>query len=235
MFSDVHADHVTSGFERDEEIDAGLVQIRRAQSAHTFDLGLFLGDWTDPDSDGSHRAASKAIRFSRSVQTPWIYLTGNHDVIEDGRGSHSLMGLAEIARVVAEPWVSVFDDTHLFVFLPYVSLALSYDPEAFILGEAAEVFEEQRKKGNARRVIVAGHMTNVPGVSFGSETTEMGRGRDMIFPVEACKRTFGDSVIMLNGHFHERVTTGPVLIPGSIARLTHGEERNQPSYLVVET
>jgi hypothetical protein len=84
---------------------------------------------------------------------------------------------------------------------------------------------------NPRAWVVAGHMTSVPGVPHGSETSDMPRGADMAFPLAEAQAL---GAVCMNGHFHRRCTDGPVLIPGSLARLTHGEEQNEPSFLVVD-
>jgi hypothetical protein len=81
-------------------------------------------------------------------------------------------------------------------------------------------------------------MTRVPGAGVGSETLDMPRGRDLAFPLEACAalREAGgyEKQVLLNGHFHRRIVDGPVLVPGSLARLTHGEEDHEPGFLVVD-
>lgn len=229
VFSDVHADWTTGGLERGDEVGRALVQVRRYLSMNPIDVVLFLGDWCDPDSAGTHRAAAKAIEFHRSFANKSYWLTGNHDIVNDGHGSHTLMGLKEAGgHVIDEPRAVALDAETLLVGLPYTSLAWNYDPDAFIRTYQGDSITRHR-----RRVIVIGHMTKIEGITPGSETDEMGRGRDLEFPVAACREIFGDAVVMMNGHFHKRVTTGPVLIPGSLARLTHGEERNEPGFLVV--
>lgn len=226
VFSDVHEDWTTGGFERDAEIGRATTQVRCYQASEPVDLVLFLGDWCDPDSVGTHRAAAKAVELYRSLQTPSYWLTGNHDVIHDGRGSHTLMALKKAGgNVIDEPTSIVVSHDFFLVFLPYTSLSHAYDPEAFIRSIGCPP--------PGARVVVAGHMTSIPGVPHGSETDEMGRGRDMVFPVAACREVFGENVVMMNGHFHQRIVDGPVLVPGSLARLTHGEERNDPGFLVV--
>ena len=82
--------------------------------------------------------------------------------------------------------------------------------------------------------LVVGHLT-VPGMQPGEETHEMGRGRPMVFPVEETKH-----VMRMNGHYHRRTIFTPecggtpIIIPGSLARLTFSEEGNNPGFLVVE-
>lgn len=229
LFSDVHRDWVTGGLERGEEIDRALTKVRIFQASQPVDRVIFLGDWCDPDSAGTHRAAASAVELYRSLQTPSVWLTGNHDVIHDGYGSHTLMALKKAGGIVVdEPSAIPLDSKTLLVCLPYTSLSHVYDPVAYVRSLESHAFVR-----TGSRVVVVGHMTSIPGVPHGSETDEMGRGHDMVFPVAACREVFGANVVMANGHFHQRIVDGPVLVPGSLARLTHGEERNDPGFLVV--
>jgi hypothetical protein len=76
----------------------------------------------------------------------------------------------------------------------------------------------------------------VPGIEPGSETREMPRGREVRYPVEAIRERWGDRAVMLNGHYHRAYhrAESPVVVPGSLERLTRGEARNEPGCLILE-
>jgi DNA repair exonuclease SbcCD nuclease subunit len=85
-----------------------------------------------------------------------------------------------------------------------------------------------RKPGS--KYAVAGHLS-VPGVVPGEEVTEMPRGRDIRFPIEACAGVD----LLMNGHIHRRqVSPDGVVIPGSLAKLTFSEEENTPGFLIID-
>lgn len=235
LVSDLHLDWVTGGVERFAEVSAAVDQTVHHAIEAKVDMYAFLGDLTDPDVDSplAHRAIAEAVRQYKRLEyagIPSRWLVGNHDVIEDGRGSHTLMALQKAgAFVISQPSNEVHDGVE-FIWLPYPSMTERYDPAAFV---------EKAALPGMRAYFVAGHMTRVHGVGAGSETHDMSRGRDIEFPIAAASKIRGRGqpgakLVMANGHFHQMVTNGPVLIPGSVARLTHGEERNKPGYLIVE-
>ncbi|HNC99561.1 MAG TPA: hypothetical protein PKW90_25760, partial [Myxococcota bacterium] len=161
------------------------------------------------------------------VRSRW--LVGNHDVIEDGSGTSTLSPLAALdtdqvmIRVLSEPDVEVINGV-AFCWLPYVPRSLAYDPVEFVHRAHAASPEVD---------VVAGHL-NVPGIIPASETVDMGRGREEWFPLDAVRELWPGAILM-NGHYHrahaEPARTGPVLIPGSLARLTFGEQHNTPGFL----
>lgn len=242
-FGDVHGDWTTGGRERFDETSRALDQVQSYAETRKIDHVVFLGDLTDPDVDATlaHRAIARLLELAvnlhdAEIETDWI--VGNHDVIDDGRGSHTLMALERVGfRVWSTPRNRItHPDGKLveFVFLPYAGLGRRYDPEHYI----RELIASSRLGMKGGTLIVAGHLTNVPGALVGSETIDMPRGKDVRFPVEACeelKQAGGyERMILLNGHFHQRSLDGPVLLPGSLARLTHGEEQHEPGFIVVE-
>ena len=81
-------------------------------------------------------------------------------------------------------------------------------------------------------VIIAGHL-NLEGITAGSETTKMPRGREVYWPLDAIRECFPDALV-LGGHYHERQLYQGVQIIGSLARLTFGEEDTQPAFIEVE-
>ena len=196
-------------------------------------LYLFTGDLADPDSGSIVlRCAELAVDVATELATHDItsgWVAGNHDVAEDGEGTTMLSPLKGLASFS----VYVFDradrfkmpDGTLVIGLPYPSLNRPYAPTPMLAS---------LQTSDARATIVATHL-QYPGITPGEESREMPRGRDVPFPWEACRPEW----LVLGGHYHERqVWTAPngvrVHVAGSLARLTHGEERNRPSFQIFE-
>lgn len=168
-----------------------------------------------------------------------FWLTGNHDVIEDGSGSSVLSPLKSLVdEVVVCDGLgpsSYLLDTAMLCFLPFTPTCERYDPAMVVDQVSADASLVGRK------LVVLSHL-NVPGAAPGSETTDMPRGRDVWLPVEAIDRVqaiTGKPALVLQGHYHRSqqlfVGSGfPVHVVGSLARLRFDEANNEPSYLVVE-
>lgn len=247
VVSDLHADASTAGLDRFDEIrealfvavDAAIDESKRTKPENV--AFIFSGDLCDPDTTRSFRAIGLAIEvalcLSRfSIRSLWI--AGNHDVIENDRGSTVLEPLyqakyASDRIVVAEdPTIWRVGRTNI-VALPYAARARTYDPAEFIR-ESCYGLQESKEIGDFTIPIVIGHLT-VPSAERGSESDDFARGRDMIFPVEECRKRWGDRCMLVNGHYHRKqVTKDGVHIPGSLARLRHDEEQHEPGYLVIE-
>jgi DNA repair exonuclease SbcCD nuclease subunit len=244
--SDLHGDAVTSGVYRFEEARSALHQAVGVAIAEKVDLFVFTGDLSDPD-DGPRalRALGLAIDAAATLLDPvadrrpipsW-WIAGNHDVFEDGSGESVLTPLDRVdprvrvfdrparAMLPCRPRVSRGAPAHAIV-LPYPSHANAYDPGAFVA-------DARRALGPGSQVVVMTHL-QVEGATPGDETTEMARGRDVFFPFEACDPEW----LLVGGHYHEAQAferAGRRLhVPGSMMRLTHGEERNRPRFLVWE-
>lgn len=245
--SDWHADATTAGFDRGDDVSSAVWETVAVAALEEVDMYLFLGDLCDPGTTRSHRAEAVAVRtaaelwFRHRIPSRWI--TGNHDVIEDGSGSHTLVGVADLAfglretehagRIVVldEPFEEHIGENFIraggmvdIVYLPFTPRSRGYDPERWV-----------RKCGagsHGRRVVVAAHL-NIEGIESGSETSDMPRGRDVFLPLAAIRERWPDALV-LNGHYHRRQTFKGVVVPGALERLTFGEERNQPGFLVVE-
>lgn len=245
--SDTHGDWVTDGFERTGDVAVALEQVSEYCGSGTGDLVfMHLGDCANPYSRGVHRAMAPIYKLAATLnmygQTN-VWLTGNHDIVESGRLDHTLVGLKEMAGVEIGCSVGPMMLTHVvdqpktlrlgaryqfgFIGLPYTAPSHSYDPARFI----EEVSQSSIMK-DAEKVIIAGHLM-IEGIGAGSETTDMRRGRDVFFPIEACNEYFPDA-FLLNGHYHEQQVFKGIHIPGEPVRLTHGEEANKPSFLVVD-
>lgn len=236
--SDWHLDAYTAGFSRHEDVKAAAMRVAGAALALAERVGAlhvlfaFLGDLCDPDANRSPRCIEVAVAVALLLRTAGIrsrWLVGNHDVIEDGSGTSTLAPLAaldpsgEVVRVLSEPAVEVINGK-AFCWLPYVPRCLAYDPVEFVHRAVAAAPQVQ---------VVAGHL-NVEGIVPGSETNDMGRGRDAWFPLSAVRELWPDA-LLLNGHYHRaQVDPAGVVIPGSLARLTFGEQDNDPGYLEIE-
>ena len=245
--SDWHGDWVSGGFERHDEVFKAVDETERVAFEEEVDLYLMLGDLTDPDVNLplAHRTIARSVEVHRrlengrdgahrSIEDLWV--VGNHDVVEDGRGSHTLMALEKAgATVDARPTMHEYvedDRRSIWVMtLPYPSMTEKYDPI-----ESLKLMRRQLDPKDT--VIIAGHMTKIPSFEPGSESGEMARGREMIFPVDAAVELFGDRVVLLNGHYHKqqavRRKPSDVLVPGALIRCTHGEEHHMPGYLILE-
>jgi DNA repair exonuclease SbcCD nuclease subunit len=228
--SDYHLDHVTRGIARFAEIERAVRRTVQVAIEREADAWIFLGDAMDPDSGSCvFRCARVLVSVAaelaeHDIRSIWI--AGNHDVIEaSGMGTtlSPLRNLHPLVHVFEEPGALMVSDRR-FVALPFTSTDRTYDP-------ATVAREMAVKKGD----IVLSHLS-VPGIIPGEETHEMPRGKDILYPfaetVEASWR--------LQGHYHRpqefrpREGGSPIVIPGSLARLTFGEEKNDPSFLCFE-
>jgi len=231
---------VTDGHDRHAEVHGALAQVRhRVREGDQF---LCLGDVSNPFSPGVHRAVALAVETAHAFEfackdNAWI--VGNHDVMEDQHGSHSLLGVKALeasgdgsTQLHDEPRVTWLGN-YLLVSLPYVAPARSYDPAAWI-EEACELADNETivYPGRRKRTVVAGHLM-IEGIEPGSETTDMARGRDVFWPEEAVRKHFPDA-LWLNGHYHRGQVFRGIHVPGSLVRVTHGEEQNQPRFLVFD-
>lgn len=226
--SDWHADWVTNGFDRHEDVRRAVGQVvdYTKREARAF---VFMGDLSNPFSPGVHRAVAFGIEVAQQlndVGIPNLWLTGNHDVVEDVSGSHVLNELAaagfECTTVVDRPTWLAFAGRACLV-LPFTSLANDYDPVGCV---------RQSYSLDGRQPLVFGHL-NIEGIAAGSETTDMPRGRNVFLPVEDIFERWPGAMVF-NGHYHAGQTFRQVRIPGSPVKFAHGEEANASTFLVAE-
>jgi len=242
---DWHLDRSTAGFDRFfdivGDIEKTLEHFRESCDGRDM-LYVFLGDLANPNNVRSHRAVATAIEVARTISTEIlgyeddpaiensIWLTGNHDVIEDGSGESTLISLA------ATGWSTVVDKPRVISFysglrahdlsivaLPYPASCNSYDPVEFV--ESIEV-------PLMNNVLVIGHLS-MPGIIAGSESGELARGREYAWPVDAIKKRW-PTAIMVGGHYHRSQTCNGVIFPGSLERLGFDEESNDPGFITLE-
>lgn len=251
---DWHLDAVTAGVARLTDVETTFNEVVRRVRSESIDVVVFLGDLTNPDKGTrTLRAVTAGVRILkyliRESGCAVVAIAGNHDVVLDSTGLTSLTVIREAfgTNRIGEPggqMVEYFDVTpgmvavvenpavlklhsensHAWlVGLPFVSPACQYDPEKFI-----RLVGDCRPVGN---LVVAGHL-QLEGAILGSESTDMPRGRDVAFPINAAKAL--DPILMCNGHYHKRQTVRGVECPGSLARLAFGEEKNEPQWIEVE-
>lgn len=248
--SDWHLDWVTHGVRRFEELHKAARATVNTALTQAADLYVFTGDLCNPDSGSCvfqvlELAQEVAIDLA-SHGIPSIWISGNHDVIEDGTGKTSLSPM----RALQGEHIHVFETgtTKPIKFsgglwldvlaLPYPSVTKPYDIEQTI-----ELFSNVTKNVPAPSgtpVLVLSHLT-VPGVQPGEEVGEMARGRDVVYPVDKVIKAITQENkrgLLINGHYHRQqsLNYGGVYlhIPGSLARLTFGEEFHHPGYLVID-
>ncbi len=253
--SDWHLDHVTAGVSRFDELSNAVRQTLDWAVQRKVDVYLFTGDLCDPDSGPIVFKCMEevlfAVRYLKTHGIASVWLAGNHDVIEDGSGKTTLsplnaisgMGLSSAGFtlkpgqvfVVEQPAGIVLEsaagERMGFVGLPYAATSHAYDP-----AEKAKLLMAQV---NVDDYIVAAHL-NVPGKIPGEETLHMPRGREVMFPYYELEAIEHPRMHYVNGHYHQTDNFVPprgkraVAIPGSLARLSFGEQTNAPSALLME-
>lgn len=227
--SDWHLDWSTHGVPRFDELEDILFEtlIPTIQKEKITGF-IFAGDLCDPDSGPVvFRTSALAIKFARRLEAlgvEQLWIAGNHDVIEDGTGTTTLTPLAavrsDLIHVSETPGVYTVGDLTI-IALPFVATSHNYSPEEYVKGVRGSL---------PSPVAVVGHLS-VPGVVPGEEVTEMPRGRDVRFPIEECQ----DISLLINGHYHrQQRTESGIWIPGSLARLTFGEQDHDPGFLIIE-
>lgn len=219
VFSDVHLDAVTMGVPRYDELSATLEEIKGIAFNHGCNSAVFNGDWCDPDTPRTLRCIERATEFAAGlkrdlgIESYWV--NGNHDVVEDGYGTSVLSPLSAIegVEVVSGPDEFTQDGVSI-AFLPYTARAKNYDPEKW-----AKIFEQEARW-------VFGHLNLIDFVP-GSETEEMPRGRDVIWPTKQLGNRCPQAKL-IGGHYHGGTRFDGVEIIGSPGIFTFGEEGNSP-------
>ena len=227
--SDWHLDQSTAGVDRYDDMDAAIDESVRAAIQLKSDAYVMNGDLTDPNTVRSHRAVAKAIEVQRRLDDVGIlpiFVAGNHDVIEDGSGMTTMSPLAATGRgFVFERPMMMSLTTVTLIALPFTATSHDYDPEEFI--------RKCHASGeHVKPVLILGHL-NAEGISPGSETTDMPRGRNVYWPLDAIEECFPDATV-IGGHYHTPQTYKGLTIIGSMVRLRFDERDNEPGYIVVE-
>jgi len=234
--SDWHADAVTLGVPRYEEVRDAVHESVQYAIDNNASAYIMLGDLADPDSGGAtFRAVALQISTAfdladEGIRSIWI--AGNHCVHEDGSGATVMSPLAAVARdsslirVAEEPCITDIAEDLAVLCLPFTAVSRGVDL-------AKRVKELWPRDGT--KVIVASHLT-VPGIMPGEETHEMPRGREIAYPFAETSK----AIVRIQGHYHQRQTFDPgdggppIIIPGSLARLTFGEQDHTPAFIALE-
>lgn len=240
VLGDLHLDQSTAGVDRFEDGAAALGAAVAKAIELQVDAFIFPGDLADPHTARAHRAAAELAKaqaeLRRNLVLP-IFLAGNHDVVEDGSGSSVLDALAhsELGLVLTRPRMLTIHSLRLrsarsrpvctLIALPFTPSSHNYDPDAWVRALPPP-------QDPTLPVLVVGHL-NLEGITVGSETTEMPRGRDVFWPLEALRERF-PGALLVGGHYHAAQEYQGVHIVGSAARLRFDERDNEPGYLVLE-
>lgn len=238
--SDFHLDWRTHGIDRFADLEKAVMQTVDMAYEQEAAAYIFGGDLCDPDSGSrTFRCVELAIRVAMILQDakiPSLWVAGNHDVIEDGSGQTTLTPLRafdgfdeQLVYVAEEP--GVFDlgnGVPPILALPFAATSHTYDP-AVVLRNWKQLL--------GKPLVTVSHLS-VLGIAPGEETTEMPRGRDIVFPIEELQGV--KNVTCLQGHYHRQQTFNPgegyplIHVAGSLVRLTFNEEGNSPGFLIVE-
>ncbi len=224
VVSDLHPDANTAGYSRFGDVSTALWEAVKYACEKKADYFICAGDviTNDPSLSLMIRCLSLIIECSSVLEQNGIknyWMAGNHDVFEDGLGTtvlDPLMKATFLTKVVKHPFY-----TGDIVFLPFTASSDAYEPSKYI---------SEIKSTNVK--LVVGHL-NVEGITKGSEFNDFPRGREVLFPLEECKKLFPNAVL-LNGHIHKRQNYKGLQIIGSLIPLTKGEVDNEPGFLVVD-
>jgi DNA repair exonuclease SbcCD nuclease subunit len=237
--SDWHTDRKTLGVDRYDDVRQAAHQSVDYAIRARANLWAFLGDLCDPEDGyevarGTELSLEIALRL-RGAKISSFWIAGNHCPYENGLGRTVLSPLRALAsdadnklHLFEEPGSRVFDfgsDQFHVIALPYPPVSRSFD-----LADACRA-ELTKPRRDTCATIVLAHATYIPGAVEGEETLEMPRGRAVPLPVDVIPK----GARVLNGHYHTpQVTPGGVLIPGAPARLTKGEAKNEPRFIVLD-
>lgn len=239
--SDAHLDWRTAGVERYGEI------VESFEHAVEFAMGAnpekkkanvfaFTGDLCDSD-DGRDvlRATSYAVSVAdrlcqHGIVSIWV--AGNHDVCGDDATTTldpvKALTSKDVIAATSGPVSVVMGTTKAFLRI----LALPYSPKPYnpsvALTEAALLARERDYP-----LLVFSHLM-LPGMHLGSESAELARGKDRMFPLDVMREV--KPKLVISGHYHRAQTTEDgIKIPGSLARLTFDEQDHAPSFLVIDS
>ena len=244
VVSDLHTNARTMGKERFDEVERGLVEAVEVAIDGKAGLFAFCGDLCDPnDARDALRALALAMDVAiylagRGVTSLW--LSGNHDVCRDGETTTleplRIAGEKLHGSLVGKIYAATLESCFFCVgdSSPYrekiAVLALPYSPRPY---DADAAIRKAAKDAGTLPLFVFSHLM-LPDMHLGSESAEMMRGKDRAFPLDAMREV--KPALVVQGHYHRgQRTKDGIHVVGSLARLTFGEERHDPGYLLVDT
>lgn len=201
------------------------------------DTLLVGGDYFDVARGGVELFwASRLIEIAtrlheRVLRSVWI--PGNHDAVKHSSGATSLSPLAAVAPrgmyVVERPGLVPWDGPLPLAVLPYPNGAR----REWRAAEEALVSD----LGGVSDLITLSHLS-IHGASMGTESHEMARGGDHMFPSEMLRETVSGQILAYNGHYHKPQTIRrhsiDIHIPGSPLRFDAGERGDDCGVLILE-
>jgi DNA repair exonuclease SbcCD nuclease subunit len=244
--SDWHVDAVTAGVERLPEIADHVDALSKYATQRRADLIVACGDYHDPGSVHDPRwtafVYTSLTKLGHSARSGAIAIPGNHDVVDLDEPCSTLSGL----KAAQSPCVSVLelpgvrtvgaDEGHIatVLALPYVSRGV--ERSAAYKAALEKALEDAKRYSRFHPLVVITHLA-FEGMTPGSETTDMARGREVLFPVSDVEALKPE--VVLAGHYHARQTIRrgrlDVHIIGAPIRFTFGEMDEEPrGFLEVE-
>jgi DNA repair exonuclease SbcCD nuclease subunit len=250
--SDWHLDAKTLGKWRFAELSQTITSMVDKAIAKDIHLFVFMGDLMDPEVQPiTYRVYEFLIGICRRLDDAGItsiWLTGNHDVMEDGLYTSTLTplkGLQKVSKV--EDWVQLPKSEVVSLYPGDISVCDSYTQYEVFSRDKWSMHKilclpythstvvspsEWLKKVEIGGHYVFGHLM-IEGVILGDESTDFRRGSDRRLPTELLK-----GCKVFNGHYHKsqvyKKDDVDIHIPGSLARLSFNEVSHKPSYLIVD-
>ena len=236
--SDWHMDAKTMGVERFTEIQIAVRHTVDVAIERDIDLYVFLGDLMDPDCGSISyriiRYVLSVIKRLSDVGIASLWVAGNHDVMHDGHGTTTLSPIGGVESSLS---------SHLY---PTDVRYASHPCEVIVHTRNGEQtrcvalpYPTDKSKLNVYKDICEGAVVfshlNLEGMIPGEESHEMARGQDHYLPL----RDMPTPRAIFNGHYHKAQSYAlhgcPVVqIPGSLAKLTFGEQDHTPSFILAE-
>jgi DNA repair exonuclease SbcCD nuclease subunit len=141
-----------------------------------------------------------------------------------------------MTRVLREP--ALFHHGYGFLALPFTPTIRNYDANEWVRNTLAPTKTGDPNVPFHKGIIVLSHLS-MPGVQPGEETTELPRGRDIEFPLQALADSGRPVALTAQFHYHRQQTLelphiGKCIIPGSLAQLTFSEEGKPSGFVIVE-
>lgn len=235
-FTDIHLDAVTAGRARRAEVLVFLERVQQIFESYRPEVVVFCGDAHDAGSLLDPLYSADLIRTLLGFRLAiTVAIPGNHDVLDTSemfedqpvstltpvRAASAFC--SDSVHVIERPKLTLLFGKWAVIALPYVAKAHK-DRNQQWLDETFEDATQLASKGWS--FIVVSHLV-VPDARLGSESLEMAKGQDQMFPFERVAALGRSVKLVLNGHYHaqQHVQTQDVelVLPGAPVRFTFGE------------